>query len=291
MTGKIAKGDESKVPIMLRVLKVEAKEKIKKQIDEGEKLLDLEITSEQDLEDLKRKKTIWNDYNAELLLVLFDNDRMSKEYSAFYPISFRTGLTNQERIGYDHKYINNFLTRLKSIERRLEFFSDPKEVEKGPITSYKKKTSKTGKDIFIVHGTDDSAKQTVARYIGKLNLHAVILHEKPNKGRTIIEKFEAYSNVVGFAVVLLTPDDIGALKSTSDNSNPRARQNVILELGYFLGKLGRNRVCALYSKDVELPSDILGIIYIPFDENDAWRLPLAREIKAAGIDVDLNSII
>ena len=116
----------------------------------------------------------------------------------------------------------------------------------------------------------------------------IILHEQPNQGRTVIEKFEAHSDV-SFAVVLLTPDDMGAVVS-STRLAPRARQNVILELGYFIGKLGRSRVCALYVEGVEIPSDIHGVLYVPYDDSQGWRLKLASEIRSVGIAVDLNRI-
>jgi predicted nucleotide-binding protein len=147
-----------------------------------------------------------------------------------------------------------------------------------------------GNDVFIVHGHDEEAKQSVARFIERLGINAVILHEKPNVGRTIIQKFEDYSNV-GFAVILLTPDDIGFPKDKPQEKKPRARQNVVFELGFFVGKLGRERVCALYKGNVEIPSDFEGVLYIPMGSDGGWRLELAREFKAAGIEVDLNKVI
>ena len=146
------------------------------------------------------------------------------------------------------------------------------------------------REVFLVHGRDEAAKQAVARFIEKLDLTPVILHEQPSEGRTIIEKFEKYSNV-GFAIVLITPDDVGALAEEKRNLKPRARQNVILELGFFLGKLGRHRVCALYKQDVEIPSDYKGVLFIPMDAGNGWQLSLAKEIKAAGIKLDLNKVI
>lgn len=147
------------------------------------------------------------------------------------------------------------------------------------------------KKIFLVHGRDKGVKETVARFLEKLELKPIILHEQPNKGRTIIEKFTDYSDV-GFAVVLLTPDDIGSIVGTQyEELSPRARQNVILELGYFLGKIGRERVCALYQKGVEIPSDYSGVVFIELDEGGSWQMALAKEIKAASIDVDMNKAI
>lgn len=115
-----------------------------------------------------------------------------------------------------------------------------------------------------------------------------MLREQPSKGRTIIEKFEDYADV-GFAVILLTADDRGATKDTNfDDQKSRARQNVVFEFGYFIGKLGRNRVCALHAPGVEVPSDYSGVVYIELDSGGAWQLQLAKEIRAAGIDVDMN---
>lgn len=144
--------------------------------------------------------------------------------------------------------------------------------------------------VFVIHGRDEEAKQTVARFLEKLSLKPVILHEQPNKGRTIIEKFEDHADV-GFAVVLLTPDDVGSLKDEANNLKPRARQNVIFEFGYFIGKLGRKRVCALVQGNVEKPSDYDGVLYIPLDNADGWKMKLIKELQSAGFEVDANKAI
>lgn len=142
--------------------------------------------------------------------------------------------------------------------------------------------------IFIVHGHDNAALQGLARYLEKSEFDAIILHEQANSGRTIIEKIEANSDV-GFAVVLLTPDDLGKAKDDQELS-PRARQNVIMELGYFIGKLGRDRVCALKSANLEIPSDYVGVVWTEMDQAGAWKINLARELKAAGYAVDMTSM-
>ena len=145
--------------------------------------------------------------------------------------------------------------------------------------------------VFLVHGHDERVRETVARFLEKLQLECVILHEQPNKGRTIIEKFEAYSGVA-FAVVLLTPDDRGGpAECPYDQQKPRARQNVVLELGFFLGTLGRSRVCALYSEGVEIPSDCSGVLFIPFDSSGAWKTSLAKELSEAGINLDATLLL
>lgn len=148
-------------------------------------------------------------------------------------------------------------------------------------------------NIFVVHGHDNEMKETVARVLKNVGFEPIILHEQENLGKTIIEKFESCSESVSFAVVLLSPDDLGYKKDKLPESAMfRARQNVILELGYFMGKLGRKNVVAL-NKDgtnFEVPSDILGIVYIPFDPYYGWKLTLAKEIKAAGYDIDFGKL-
>jgi predicted nucleotide-binding protein len=143
--------------------------------------------------------------------------------------------------------------------------------------------------VFVVHGHNAGIKESVARFLERLDLEPIILHEKPNAGRTIIEKFSDYSDV-HFAVVLLTGDDEGKTKGTDDPLQRRARQNVVLELGYFLGKLGRSRVCALYEDGVDIPSDYQGVLFVPLDPHEKWRFDLVRELKAAGFPVDANKI-
>ena len=141
------------------------------------------------------------------------------------------------------------------------------------------------KDVFIVHGRDDGTRETVARFVERLGLKPVILAEQASEGRTIIEKFEAHAEV-GYAVVLLTADDVGALKG--ENLQPRARQNVIFELGFFSGKLGRKRVCALTRGKPEIPSDYAGVVYIAMDSGESWKMRLIGELKAARLEVDAN---
>lgn len=149
-------------------------------------------------------------------------------------------------------------------------------------------TRKVSKRIFIVHGHDNGMLQTIARFLLKLELEPVILHEQANKGRTVIEKVEAETDV-GFAIVLLTPDDEGR-KVGDATLEPRARQNVLLELGYFLAKLGRARVCALRRSEVTIPSDFAGVVWEPFDGNDGWKVKLCRELDAAGYVIDWKKL-
>jgi predicted nucleotide-binding protein len=158
------------------------------------------------------------------------------------------------------------------------------------IQSSDENISISNNKVFIVHGHDEQVKETTARFIEKLGLEAVILHEQANEGKTIIEKLEKHTDV-GFSIVLLTPDDVGSKITEQSELKPRARQNVLVELGYMAGKIGRDRVCALKKEDVELPSDFLGVLYIDIDNAGAWRLKVAKELKVAGLSVDLNNAI
>ena len=142
----------------------------------------------------------------------------------------------------------------------------------------------------MIHGHDAGTKETVARFIAQLGLEPVILHEQANQGRTIIEKFEDHSDV-GYAIALITPDDTGSSVKEPENVRQRARQNVIFEFGYFLGKLGRKNVAGLVKGDIEAPSDYSGVLYIPIDESGAWRFLLIKELKSVGYEVDANKAI
>jgi predicted nucleotide-binding protein len=165
------------------------------------------------------------------------------------------------------------------------------DVKTGAKEQDARRPKKATAELFVVHGRNEACRETVARYLEKLRLKPIILHEQANKGRTIIEKIVAYSDV-SFAVILLTADDRGGLLATPyEEQQKRARQNVILELGFFLGRLGRERVCALYEEGIEIPSDYGGVIFVPLDKTGAWRMLLAREIKAAGLPVDMNDVI
>ena len=146
------------------------------------------------------------------------------------------------------------------------------------------------KKVFIVHGRDEAAKEKVARFLGKLDVEYIILHEQPGQNDTIIQKLEKYAAQVGFAIVLMTADDVGAKKGEEDNPKPRARQNVILELGFFMGRLGRDRVCSLVEEGVDNPSDYAGVEYVSLDAG-AWKLKLIGELRAAGFKVDANRAI
>ena len=139
--------------------------------------------------------------------------------------------------------------------------------------------------VFVIHGRDHGTRDTVTRFLEGLGLEAVILQEQPDQGRTIIEKFEQCTQG-DFALALFTPDDVGGFDDGA--LQPRARQNVIFEFGYFIGKFGRDRVRALVKGNPEIPSDYSGVVYIRLDESGGWKMALIREMKSAGFEIDAN---
>lgn len=147
--------------------------------------------------------------------------------------------------------------------------------------------AKTQSKVFIASRHDDEGKIAVTKFVEKLGLKPTVLHEQPSKGQTILDKFEEQADEAGFAIVLLTPDDVGSSKATGKRK-PRARQNVIFELGYLLGGLGSQRVCALYKEGVELPLGIPDIVYVPMDGTDGWKLKLSQGMRKAGLPIDMS---
>lgn len=163
-----------------------------------------------------------------------------------------------------------------------EYLKELDEISAAPSIQ----TSTAYDKVFIVHGHDGELKEAVARIMEKQNIEAIILSEKANQGKTIIEKFEQYSDVSG-AICLFTADDFGRAK-TNSSDNVRARQNVVLETGYFMGKLGRGHVVLLADKGIEMPSDLSGVVYT---NTASWQFDVLKELNAMGYKVDLNKLL
>lgn len=148
--------------------------------------------------------------------------------------------------------------------------------------------------VFIVHGRDKQIRQHIKTFVVTEGYRPIILEEQTGNSRTIIEQFEAHAARVDHAVAILTPEDIGYLKRKSpklSDIQKRARQNVILELGYFMGKLGRGNVSAIYVGEVDPPSDLHGIIYIPWDSpNGTWKIRLKENMGTAKLPLTFGKI-
>ena len=262
---------------------------LNKRIVIGQEIYERAIQTTRQLEQARQDFDDWDDFNSELLKQSFDspNSQYREAYdevnSGYMIVS--TDSQAEELREFKDDVINkvNTLKRLISKLPLIQLADGLKSVTNdGSASSDNNK-------VFIVHGHNNEVKLDVARTLEKLGLQPIILHEQANSGRTVIEKFEEYSDV-GFAVVLLTDDDLGKTKK-DEQLNPRARQNVILELGYFIAKLSRERVCPLYTKGVELPSDLSGVLYVELDKSSNWKIKLAKELKARGYNIDVNKII
>lgn len=281
-----------KQPTLLVVGKDYFKDVLANRIQIAEEILNRQIQTRPQLEEAKQNYYDWDDYNSELLKQSFNNEY--NEYKTDYDrVNQFFGLVvggNRQRdeLKEFKDKVQNKINNLKQLVAKVELIKSevPDKVVSNSTTSSE---DISNNNVFIVHGHNNEVKINVARTLEKLGLNPIILHEQANSGKTIIEKFEEHSNV-GFAIILLTDDDLGKAKK-DENLNPRARQNVILELGYFIGKLGRNKVCPLYTKGVELPSDLYGLLYLEIDSSEYWKISLAKELKAAGYDIDVNKII
>jgi predicted nucleotide-binding protein len=213
----------------------------------------------------------------------------SVPYREFASIWFSPGMY------YDGQPQSEFVDALNSgldqakgfLESRISDIQDETMSDVAATNSQSSSKVSNSRMVFLVHGHDHGTKETIARFLEKLDLEPIILHEQPDQGRTIIEKFESHAAEARCAVVILTADDVGASKLSPTSLEPRARQNVILELGYFVGALGRKHTFALVEKGVAIPSDLHGLIYIPIEDSQ-WRLRLVKELKASGIEVDAN---
>jgi len=194
----------------------------------------------------------------------------------------------------EYKFVIQELKYLGFFDPYEEIYSFEKELEK--LNSLKNNEEEQAsqaiaynKSIFVVHGHDNEARLQTTRFIEKLGYNAIILHEQASGGKTIIEKIEEYSDV-GFGIVLYTPCDYGRKSTSKSDEQPRARQNVVFEHGYLIGKIGRSRVCALVKGQIEKPNDISGVVYIEMDKNNAWQMMVCKEMKRAGYKVDMNAL-
>jgi predicted nucleotide-binding protein len=271
----------------LRIPAAEARQKLQAQIDQGQELpqlLQMAGGWPRPGQGEPAEYTRWNQYNLTLLDRLFSGPTPQYEYNETVRLGVEPVLGGSA-VDYGETAKARIVV-LQSLLDRLDLCEEAGDERNATEQGVERVHSR---EVFVVHGRDEGRKQAVARVLEKLGLDVVILHERPSKGRTIIEKFEDYSDV-GYAVVLLAGDDVGALASERDKLHPRPRQNVIFELGYFVGRLGRKGVCALYEEGVEIPSDYKGVVYVPLDAAEGSKLRLALELSASGFDIDFNKL-
>jgi predicted nucleotide-binding protein len=232
----------------------------------------------------------WCNTTIGFLVKCFGSDS-DIEFAVMHSDGMRLSLGRESEAYLEQERAERLANKSARLTSAIEQLEVEGEVELKPIPAAVPHFEATGRKVFLVHGRDTGPRESCARFLSQLGLEVVILHEQPDQGQTVIEKFEKHANV-RFAVVLLTADDRGGERNIQfDGQKPRARQNVIFELGFFLGRLGRSRVCALYEEGVELPSDYHGVIYVPIDGGEAWKLRLAKELKAAGLEVNMNKAV
>ena len=227
----------------------------------------------------------WADATTAALRQIFEGDAEAAAFgSTAYPITFYDADPWQDRLAADSRSVREAVKTLEQLSDALTRADGPGQVETTRIeTSHN--LDQDG-PIFVVHGHAVATLHETVRVLERgTGREVIVLHEQPNAGRTILEKFEHHATGASYAVVLLTGDDQGGIASVSEQ-RLRGRQNVIFELGFFFGRLGRDRVAVLLDPDVEKPSDIDGLVYIELDAAGAWKYSLARELAHVGIEVD-----
>lgn len=217
----------------------------------------------------------WDGFNTELLKRSFTNE--GGEYLERYKNCGQVLLYSDiNKVDFLKSLIKEEIDELLTLESRLSLIplADGIEESKSVVLM------RNMKQVFVVYGHDKLMKLEVEAYLkDELKLEVIALDEQPNRGKTIIEKFEHYSKDAGYAVILMSPDDT---MEVDGQIYKQARQNVVLELGYFMAKLGRSNVCAILKDNVEKPSDISGVLHLPFKGN--WKHELYKELNAAGVE-------
>jgi len=268
---------------------------LKQRIQAGSEIASRALESEEQLKQCAEEYRLWDEWNSTYVYTLFDSREEGNIYSnetsnAGYGYSDYSDLSIALQATCLKTAIGEKIVRLRSLVSRYPLIEA--SLQKGS----KSKTSDvrtSSKNVFIVHGRDVGIRAQVEAFLRRLKLEPIILQDMPNMGQSLLGKIRTNSGVA-YAVVLLTGDDEGRLnvvgnKNASPELKPRARQNVVFELGFFLAQLGDGHVAALCQDGIEIPSDFLGIMYIPWDENGNWRGKLITELKTAGLAVDANN--
>lgn len=275
----------------LKVSQDDARTRLVERIAKGRDLKTRSIESAEDFETLNGDYKKWDSFNVELLSRMFTTDEFSEEYSHWGVMMARFHEPSiREKLQELNENVDKKCLRLDSIVERLELIpvsgtvasvsaSHPIE----PATP-----SAFSNQAFIVHGRDELAKTSLEAFLHEIGLEPIVLHRKADQGDTVIEKIERYGNV-GYAFILLTPDEVAylahedSLPDADRRKERRSRPNVMFEFGYFVGKIGRRRVCCVLTGNVKVPSDLKGLIYKPYVNNlDEVKYSITVDLKAAG---------
>lgn len=280
-------------PLRLAVSRTRAEEVIDRHTAEGRTLWadSDQVVTEEHHDDWEKRRQRWVKLTGEGLRSIYTSEESQKEFeSSASTARIIGGVGGAKEFEWERGAVGRSINTLESLRERLEYLESPAE---SPAPPYESSEPSGDEKVFLVHGHSDEAKEAVSRLLEKTgDQDVVILHEQPNEGRTLIEKFEDHAKASDHAVVLLTADDVGGEASVKDPEpelQARGRQNVVFELGFFVGRLGRSRVTVLYEETVELPSDFKGVVYISLGD-DSWRFKLLKELRGAGLTYDLNKI-
>ena len=255
---------------------------LNERIEAGKAVQRFQPGREKNLEVLERRVMQWRKLNQECL-DRFLGGEAAEEYRIAslnddFVLVQLWDKSNAKRPDLDRE-----ITTLQSIKYRLHTWVPKSDVVTAGFTAQASKNA----PIFIVHGSDTLYAESVAHTVtSATGRKTIILRDEPNLGRSLIEKFEQRAAEVSYAIIVLTGDDKGGYADET-NTRPRGRQNVIFEMGYFFGFIGRGNVSVLLRPGVEKPSDMDGIVYITFDDNRAWKTELLRELRHAGFDIQL----
>ena len=244
----------------------------------------------------------WNTWVSRIENILAKIVKADSEPYIYFREALSTAIKGYPKENFDSAK-ENYIKALDTVNTLIDegdVFGDllvnsrPKETATTKKNDSDKVLSKSNKKVFIVHGHDHALKVELEVFLSHIGLKPIVLHREVDGGQTIIEKFEANSDV-SYAFILLTPDEItytidqGDIKDENRKKETRARPNVIFEFGYFVAKLGRKKVCALHKGDVAIPSDLSGFIYKKVDHNiEEIGFSLIKELKAAGLNPELN---
>jgi len=260
---------------ILNIPPEKADDLIEKQLVHGDTLLKLKINNIQQWKSTETKFKAWNSENYELLKSIFKNNKVAKDYSSSaWSIGriFISDLKLSEKTAKLFCDIKEKLDKLSSIKLSLGIFKI--KTETGERDNSKK--------LFFVHGTDCSTKSEVINFITQIGLEPIVLKEFIAGGKTLIDEILTRLEVK-FAIVLLTPDNVGGVQP--EKLKFRADQNVILELGIFVGLFGRENVCGLCSSGLQLPEDYHGFEYIQIDKQNKWQKQIVKELRKAGFEI------
>ena len=285
----------------LQIGKRQAERLLDEQMNAGRQVLQTatDVSDRPAFDNWRRDQKRWLDITQDALRHIYGGDSEAQGFEE--AATHRSYIGGGEWPDWLEDYSNdvrNGISKLEALKSALRFAAEPPSfierfsgaVSVQPDTAAQPPATRETERrvIFLVHGRDVAVRETVARFLENAGMEkVVILHEQANRGQTLIEKFEKHAATAKYAVVLLTGDDEGGAKG--EPRQPRARQNVVFELGFFFGKLGRDHVAVLYEPTVERPSDVDGLAYISLATN--WQQELVRDLRDAGLDFSMDRVV